>query len=757
MGIAIISKIEILNLYSRKIYIILQVATIKTARNNQMNARVTLLRLIILNLLGFFLSFAPVSAQQIEWQWRSPFPAGNKLTCIWNFDGNHVIAAGEYGVYLETFDSGESWDVDYLPFARECKYLHFFGDQRGIMLTWCRDNLFRLYATDDCGQTWEESYTFDFFYVDASFISPDTGWVTTRMFQTPGTYFTMRTCDGGRNWTTLPTDTLEFQKHHFVNGSEGWAVLDNQTVAQTVDRGDTWTIMELDGFSFLNTPDLYFSSMDYGMVVGYFTIAVTQDRGGTWDVAYVMNDFTRQGIVDQGNLFIVSDSGYIYASRDSGSTWTNDHYPIPTLFPTQLNLYDIHGSTDVGYWACGNFGQLLKLSAGGEEWELICESEYFNCTGVSFPNDSLGFLVGNFRYNAVSEDGGITWTRDYSVQYRERQTPLDVFFLNDSLGWICGTGHLLVRTHDGGVTWEHIEIDESTLATIHFIDEQHGFLSSYYGALYESHNSGYSWDLVHGEFCDYVSDLSFFDNLGFLPGSSNSLVTHDLGASWHIVNEGFLKIISIGDICYGLRRVEVGPYTDESYLHVSYDQGLTWEYRSYICESYPHDMYFFSETYGLVVGGDGSCYLTHDGGESWEWLDLRTDVDFMRISVHDDGRVMLYGAESAIIELINMLDIEEQQTSETCDSDVLEVSLFPNPTNGSLTIDLQNIGSESCFLSIYNLLGQQVYNRHFQPSSGGFRRWSLNLDHELSCSGYYFVAVEDASGARSVSKVLYLK
>jgi len=85
--------------------------------------------------------------------------------------------------------------------------------------------------------------------------------------------------------------------------------------------------------------------------------------------------------------------------------------------------------------------------------------------------------------------------------------------------------------------------------------------------------------------------------------------------------------------------------------------------------------------------------------------------------------------------------------------------LFPNPSNGKFQIDLANFPGGKGHVTIFNLLGQEVYSAELDPLSAGrhFIPLDLNkLNGHLMSSGMFFVRIESQK-EQVVKKCVILK
>jgi hypothetical protein len=79
------------------------------------------------------------------------------------------------------------------------------------------------------------------------------------------------------------------------------------------------------------------------------------------------------------------------------------------------------------------------------------------------------------------------------------------------------------------------------------------------------------------------------------------------------------------------------------------------------------------------------------------------------------------------------------------------IQTYPNPSNGIVTISGGNLSKEKHKLTIYNELGQQVYNKNMAL----FNEYTINLSH-LS-KGIYFITMQSEESNLKQTEKLIIK
>ncbi len=136
--------------------------------------------------------------------------------------------------YLVTFDQGNTWEVDTLPYKHDFNGILFIDDQTGFLYGWKK-----VCKTINSGMDWfkvtvnTEEY---FNAVSMSFPSPETGYLINGSGSFYETIF--KTTDGGVTWNSLESPTSSnINSINFFDDVEGLIVGDNSIIFKTVTGG----------------------------------------------------------------------------------------------------------------------------------------------------------------------------------------------------------------------------------------------------------------------------------------------------------------------------------------------------------------------------------------------------------------------------------------------------------------------------------------------------------------------------------------
>ncbi len=153
-----------------------------------------------------------------------------------------------------------------------------------------------------------------------------------------------------------------------------------------------------------------------------------------------------------------------------------------------------------------------------------------------------------------------------------------ICFIDSLTGWVGGsngTQGVIRKTTDGGNTWSNQGIPvTNTITKIIFLDSLVGFASGANGTVLKTTDRGHTWSVRSTGTVDNLTSVFFLNRrLGWTSGYTTALFTKD--------------------------------------------GGETWSSRPTPGATHNFDIAFKDSLEGMVVGADGHCYKTTDGGNTW--------------------------------------------------------------------------------------------------------------------------------------------
>lgn len=262
----------------------------------------------------------------------------------------------------------------------------------------------------------------------------------------------------------------------------------------------------------------------------------------------------------------VNGSGHIYATRDSGNTWTRLVDQPGTYFRCigfQDSLRGFAGNIGTGYFPnVSDTIPLYRTVDGGKTWQPVSDITGELPTGlcaIQVVNPEVivaGGRVGGPAHFLRSTDGGNTWLSQSLAQHLHMIT--DVYFASPDTGFIFGgtdpniqlASAIILRTVDGGATWSTVYQSERPFEIIwkaHFPSLSTGYATvlSYAPNTLErfvvkTTDGGQSWSEIqlvdNGAKAFGIGFLT--ENTGWVGGDRSIYETTDGGLHWTAVNVG---------------------------------------------------------------------------------------------------------------------------------------------------------------------------------------------------------------------------
>lgn len=468
--------------------------------------------------------------------------------------------------------------------------LHTWGNNDGA-----------IYFSADGGHTWNQQfYHDDYGFSDVFFIDSLTGWFV-------GWQEVMKTSDGGQSWTLqeLPNPNgMDVEGVYFINPDTGWISASYKMIYVTFDGGENWLLqhnMVFNDHYFLY--DIHFWDSQHGCAVGgmlldpYEPIIMTTDDGGvTWsELLDIGNtEFVKVEFTSDSTVWALNGDGFLYKSTDCGYSWEYTHN-WPHFYSRDMHFFSEDTAILMDH---------LTLYRTQNEWVDYNHTDltYWNSlSNFSFYDNVHGIAVGGTTI-MTTNDGGSNWNRINDRFYR-------IGFFDHFKGLIIQE-HLnkkLLYSDDGGFNWTEIEtLREGNLLEMSIPSATTGYIITDKMELLKTNDAGETWQI--------------------LPLSIDSIFIQDI--QFMSPDSGFM--------C-GLDR-----------FFRTYDGGINWQEFQVNTSSNINDIDFINMNEGWLVISDSVCGHTVDGGESWDFWRLPSDmlvyVDFINSNtgfIHSRNSKML--------------------------------------------------------------------------------------------------------------------
>ena len=262
-----------------------------------------------------------------------------------------------------------------------------------------------------------------------------------------------------------------------------------------------------------------------------------------------------------GGVGIAVPGGIVGRTTDGGKTWKYTTGIIPKRYKsTSINMNAVYFTDLLNGVIAAEAGTIIRTEDGGETWRKTARSGpvYARNHDVDFVDEMNGWIIGREGVRRT-EDGGVTWVR---VDEELKLEGNAIQFLDLNIGWVVGKFGDVYRTEDGGLTWEKIPAygnleglsgdDKPNFLSLHFVDENHGWIAGYrrefpgleqydYAVLLHTSDGGRTWSkqmegtqvlLRAVRFANTTKGWATGYNIH--DGTSTVFATEDGGRNWEI-------------------------------------------------------------------------------------------------------------------------------------------------------------------------------------------------------------------------------
>ncbi len=636
--------------------------------------------------------------------------------------------------------------------------------------------------SNDGGATWSAGVvTADTNYRFSGLAAIDTMTCYAAMYNNTaqGTGSVFKTTDEGATWTVtgagvMFTDPSSFPDViHFWGANYGMALGDPVggyfEIYLTTDSGTTWTRVPQ-----VNIPNPL--SGEYGIV----------------------NDYS----VKDSVIWIGTNKGRIYKSTNGGLNWTVSAASNTTFTISNVAFRDTTtglciGSKTVGATTTYN---LYRSVNGGTTWTLVNPTGSFFKSDIAYiPGTNMVVSCAastSGRGSSVSTDDGASWAMIDTAGGATQNGYTSLAFLDENTGW--AGGFTVDPTTDGIYKWNsgnacfaamYNNTAQGTGSVFKTTDDGATWSALGAGTIYTDPSS---WpDVVH--FWDPNYGVVIGDPIG---GYFEIYNTYDGGASWSRIPQINLTNPVSGE--YGLTNVyavkdsTIWFGTNKGRIYKSVNLGVNWTVATVSSTKSIDNITFRDANNGIctatTTAGVTSYYRTTNGGTSWTLL-TPTGSYFTGDVVYVPGTTVLFsasasttlgrgsamsmddGATWALIDTAGggttdgytSLEFFNSQNgwaggftvdpltdgiykwnggtvsiAEHAPLKINEVLAYPNPSNGLVSLKLNENVNGYCTVSVFDIMGKMVYN---QPSYVS-RAIPLTVDIRTLPAGVYTVKVQ---------------
>lgn len=748
---------------------------------------------------GNWTSLGPFYAPMILSGFR---PGGvGRIDCITYHpaDPNTIFVGAPSGGLWKTTDGGLTWDVltDHLP-SLGVSDLEINPNHPDSMYlaTGTRDVWWETFSvgvlrSTDGGYHWEETgLNFELYQtkqVNEIIMDPINPNIMLAATST-GLY---KSSDAGVEWSlVLPGNIkdLEYRPGDFsIIYATSFNYFGGANVFQSTNSGDSFGAIQNIGFtpSQVNRITLGVTSADPDMVYllcsdaqtsGFHSVYMSEDNGSSWTHSSAATSLNLLGWAAGGNdtggqgwftlsLVVSPTDPYhihvggvnIWESFDGGVSWDLNAHWLGWGGADYVHA-DIHhliySPLDQKLYT-GTDGGIYQLQATGDEWLDISDGI------VIYQIYRLGLYDGDDQLAIASpQDNGTTLFNDGEFTELLLAEACDNFIdYNDpQIMYYGGYGTGLVRSINGGNSSTNIHPPGANqrFNPPYIMNPVNS--SSIYSAfddVYKSTNRGDDWEIIS----DAVSHLYEFICLEVAPSDTNYIyvadyrslwVSEDDGESWTNITGGLpVGGLNIKDIAISGKDPKhmwtvFSGFNQEEKVYMTTDAGQTWENITLNLPNMPANCAVYQDETddGIYIGTDIGIYYKNN--ELDEWVDFSgglPNVIILEMEInYTAGKIKAatYGRGLWESPLYNSaVGIQEKPAIAH------EFAIYPNPSNGVFTINIQMNPVLNYSLVIKDMLNKVVFEKTIPEGSDNIHQ---QVDLSFLPTGAYIVFLRNDEG-----------
>ncbi len=624
---------------------------------------------------------------------------------------NMIFAGGVSGGFYRSIDTGRTW----IPINKGLP----FGTIQAI--TTSGNNIIvginpsGLYLSNDDGNSWELVGLKDT-AVSSMVSSGSTIYAGTFRY---GSYISK---DKGLTWAKCSDNGLTSLSIQEIGVNErGWfAATYGGGIFLSTDFGEHWTeqnngIVNMKLVSVSVYGDTVFT-VDYD-----HTSYISIDNGKNWELIPSLPSITyrtKKIIKNNDSLFAISLNS-IFISSDNGASWVarSNGIRIPRYLKlVALGTILIAGTSDF------DGGGIYSTADNGKTWVESINGIYnTTVSSISIHNDDI--FVGTLGHGIFSSpDDGKLWTKSKN-SWGGTERVRKCLALGDTI--YAGTEFqgLYIST-DKGKSWaiaKNGKLSNGNIisAIAHDANALYVATARSGDGVFISHDGGDTWVEKYSGLPATIGISSICASgdtllIGFYDGVYRST---NKGDTWELKNKGIENIV-VNTIVRKGNEIWIG--TDSTGIFVSTDEGNTWIAKNRgLTSTWIHsilisgttmfaaandDVIYENNTWTAVPGG---VFCSINNGETWK--PITSDLPLTNISsiaIKDNilyAGLKYHGLYNASVNEFNLVSVEKEHASQD------EISLFPNPSTGNLTVQLPN-SFEPTTIKIFDMVGTEIQN-----------------------------------------------
>lgn len=391
------------------------------------------------------------------------------------------------------------------------------------------------------------------------------------------------------------------------------------------------------------------------------------------------------------------------------------------------------------------FITFYSLLSNAQTWTSLTSGTSNAILSVAVVSQDTCYVVGVSGTILKTINGGTTWTPQTSGTSNSLYSTA---FVDKLKGFAVGDAGTVVKTTDGGATWSNLLITSGTLRFVYFFNSMQGFITGASGVMLKTIDGGTTWTIPSVGTSQNINAIYFTSaSIGYATCSGGVILkSTDGGDTWSPLTSGTTNPLGIVRFTSATDGFIIG---DLGLILKTIDSGTTWTpITSGTTTDNLTGMDFLSSSNGFIVGGNvssgiGSRIETSNSGSSWTYtlpgVSRLTRVQFLNSSlgyaVGISGVILKYSSNVGMIEQTN---------------NIASINIYPNPSNGSATIDLSNIKFEGdASFELFDIAGNLI------SKSEKISKDKIVLEQNKLSNGIYLIKFFDSKKIVGTGKIIF--
>ncbi|MBT0812086.1 T9SS type A sorting domain-containing protein [Litoribacter ruber] len=308
------------------------------------------------------------------------------------FNTNTVFAVSNSGTLTSSTNSGGGWAIRLSGNRNDYNATHFKSENHGYIVG---ENGLVLSTNNGGTSLANRSRPISVSFLSLYFTTNTLGYIGGQ------NGIILKTTNSGGGWTALNAGTnRDIFGLYFFNNNEGYAIGSRGFISKTENGGVNWTTID-PGNKDIKYNDIKFFNDKVGLIIGENGFLSKTVNNEKWEqISFPAIEYlTSIEILDENAAIITGHNGGLWKTSDQGDTWSKISTPYSIHFNDASFLDE-----QVGFIA-GDKGHIIKTADGGQNWEKIHTGTYQNFTGISFGDLSTGYAVGEagtfYKYSCL--------------------------------------------------------------------------------------------------------------------------------------------------------------------------------------------------------------------------------------------------------------------------------------------------------------------------------------------------------------------